>query len=90
MYPHGVDEMGVGLLPTALLVPNASCVSAQGPRWKTRLFQSWNNPNHILLLDGSIKKMEGRENKGSVSKSAFDKRILLGYKAPGWEGGPLN
>lgn len=63
MRPRGVDDTGVGLLPTALLVPSASCVSAQGPRWKTWLFQSWNNPNHILLLGGSIKKWRGERTK---------------------------
>ena len=32
MHPQQVDEMDVDLLPTALPMPRASCVSTQGPR----------------------------------------------------------
>jgi len=50
-----VHEMGSGLLPRALPMPGARCVTSRRLRWRARLFHSLNNPNHILLLDGSSK-----------------------------------
>lgn len=75
--PTWVEEMDTALLPTAVPMPGTSCVTRQGSGWKTRLSHSWNNPNHILFW------MEAAISGGDVSRSAFDKRIVLGCKTPG-------
>lgn len=63
----------------ALPVPGNSCVTTQGPRWKTRLFHSWNFPNHILFLDGNIKKWS-RQQKAAFPKVHLIKELFQAVK----------